>query len=366
MKLLYIVPKINNEGGVARVLSIKTNYLVEKWGYEISILTQNNGNSPLFYEFNPLIKLCDIGLNGNKIVFLFQYIKALNQKIKFINPDIIIVCDNGLKAFTIPFILKTKKPIVFESHGSKHIQELEIKKNFFSKFKQFILLKFKENSAKKYTKLVALSKENLEEWNTGSGIVIPNPIWFFATIKATLVSKKVICIARHSYEKGLDRLLLIWEEIIKKHPDWILEIYGKSNQNREFQNLAKSLNIDKYVHFFEPVKNINEKYLNASILVMTSRSEGFPMVLLEAMASGLPCIAYDCPCGPRAIIQNNENGFLIEDGNIDSFVQKMELLIKDENLRIQIGKNAQKSVKIYDLDSIMQQWKSLFENIVKQ
>jgi glycosyltransferase involved in cell wall biosynthesis len=90
------------------------------------------------------------------------------------------------------------------------------------------------------------------------------------------------------------------------------------------------------------------------------------MVLIEAMASGLPCVAYDCPIGPRAIINDGVNGFLIEDGNVDSFVQKLDLLIEDENLRIKMGKNAQESVKKYDLDSIMQQWKSLFETLLNK
>jgi glycosyltransferase involved in cell wall biosynthesis len=99
---------------------------------------------------------------------------------------------------------------------------------------------------------------------------------------------------------------------------------------------------------------------------MTSHYEGFPMVLLEAMASGLPCIAYDCPCGPRAIIQNNENGFLIENGNIDAFVQKMQLLIEDDIMREQMGHNAKNSVSKYDLETIMQQWKLLFEELIEK
>lgn len=97
---------------------------------------------------------------------------------------------------------------------------------------------------------------------------------------------------------------------------------------------------------------------------MTSRSEGFPMVLLEAMACGLPCVAYDCPSGPRAIIEDGKNGFLVENGNIDSFVEKLEQLIEDENLRIQMGKNANESVRKYDVETIMQQWKSLFESLL--
>lgn len=361
MKLLYIVPNINNEGGVARVLSVKTNYLIEKLGYEVHILTQNEGFSPLFYSFNSNIVHHDLILNGSFFQYFNSFAKGLKSRIKATQPDIIIVCDNGLKAYLIPFILNTNTPIIFECHGSKYIEEKEPAKYFTS---TKIKILFKELAARKFTKFVALSKESLQEWNVKNDVVIPNPLWFEPTTFSDLKTKKVIAVGRHSYEKGMDRMLQIWQKIIQKHPDWTLEIYGKSNQNQELQKISQALNIDTNVVFFEPVKNIAEKYQQASIMVMASRTEGFGMVLIEAMALGLPCVAYDCPCGPRAIIQNNENGFLVENGNIDSFVQKMGLLIENENLKIQMGKKARESIKIYDLECIMQQWKSLFENLV--
>jgi glycosyltransferase involved in cell wall biosynthesis len=190
-------------------------------------------------------------------------------------------------------------------------------------------------------------------------------LWFNTNQFPNLNSKKVITVARHSYEKGLDRLLLIWEKVVEKYPDWKLEIYGKYSADLNLEQLAQSLKINDNVSFYEPVKDINYKYLNASFYIMTSHYEGFPMVLLEAMASGLPCVAYDCPCGPRAIIQNNENGFLVENGNLDAFVQKIELLIEDENLRIQMGQNAKNSISKYDLYIIMMQWKKLFEELIR-
>nr|WP_315141674.1 glycosyltransferase family 4 protein [uncultured Flavobacterium sp.] len=362
MKILYITPKINNEGGVARVLSVKANYLVENFGYKVHILTQNEGNNPLFFSFNEKIVLHDMILKGNLISFFLQYVKALKKALTTIHPDIILICDNGLKAYTIPFILKAKTPVIFECHGSKYVEETKQSKYFSgTKFK----LACKAFSANKFTKFVALSNESLKEWNVKNGVVIPNSLWFKASRFSDLKSKKVIAVGRYSYEKGLDRMLQIWKKVIEKYPDWSLEIYGKSYENQDLQKLANDLNINNNVTFFEPVKNINDKYLDASIMAMTSRTEGFGMVLIEAMALGLPCVAYDCPCGPRAIIDNTINGFLIEDGNIDLFVQKIELLIEDENLRLKIGKNAQESAEKYNLDSIMQQWKTLFEEITK-
>jgi glycosyltransferase involved in cell wall biosynthesis len=360
MKILYIVPKINNEGGVARVLSVKANYLVEKFGYEVHILTQNEGSTPLFFSFNERIVLHDMILKGNIISFFLQYVKALKNAITTIHPDIIIICDNGLKAFCIPFILKTKTPIIFECHSSKYVEEKKQSKYFLgTKFK----LAFKAFSANKFTKFVALSKESLKEWNVNNGVVIPNSLWFKASRFSDLKSKKVIAVGRHSYEKGLDRMLEIWQKVIEKYPDWSLEIYGKANENKDLQKLANSLKIGNNVAFLEPVKNINDKYLEASILLMTSRTEGFGMVLIEAMSVGLPSIAYDCPCGPRSIITNNKNGFLIKDGSIGTFVEKIELLIEDEKFRVQMGNEAQNSVKEYQIDNIMQMWKSLFEEL---
>ncbi|PVX44958.1 glycosyltransferase involved in cell wall biosynthesis [Flavobacterium sp. 103] len=362
MRLFYIVPKLNNEGGVARVLSLKLNYLVKNLGYEVHVLTQNQGNYPLFYSFHEKIVFHDMILEGTVFNFFNSFRKSLKSKIESIQPDVIIVCDNGLKAYTIPFVLSDKIPVVFECHGSKYIEEKQLKLDFISKIKSSLKYRFKDFGASKFSKLVALSDESLKEWNVENGLVISNPSWIQNIIVNDLKSKKVIAVARNSYEKGLDRLLVIWQKVVAKHPDWILDIYGESVTY--LKEVILELGMESNVNLNEPIKNISEKYLTSSVYVMTSRSEGFPMVLLEAMASGLPCVAYDCPTGPRAIIDDGENGFLIEDGNVDLFVQKLELLIEDENLRMKMGINAQESGKKYDLESIMQQWKLLFESLV--
>ena len=358
MKLLYIVPKIKNGGGVARVLSLKANYFIEHFGYEVHILSQNEEKDSFFYNFNSKIVFHNMILKGNVLSFFKAFKKQINQKISDIKPDIILVADNGLKAFIIPLIVKTKTPIVFECHGSKFIEESKTT-NFLSKSVQKLKYRFKDFSANKFTKFVALSDESLREWNVSNGIVIPNPSWIQTEITSTLKHKKVIAIARNSYEKGLDRLLLIWKEIGQKYPDWTLDIYTDDIDLLEKQ--ALDLEIESGINYLYFVKNIEEKYLKSSIYAMTSRTEGFPMVLLEAMSLGLPCIAYDCPIGPRTIITNAENGFLIPDDNIEMYIDKLSFLIENEEVRLKFGKDAKETSANFSLDKIMEKWKQVLE-----
>ena len=365
MKLLYIVPNINNEGGVARVLSIKANYLVEKLGYEVHILTQNEGFYPLFYSFNPNIIFHDMVLKGNFFQFLNSFSKGLKTKIKAIQPEVIIVCDNGLKAYLIPFIVKNKIPLVLEMHSSKFIEERVSHINILTKITRLGIAVLKKIGIHKYDQFIVETRESTAEWNIKNTTVIPNPLWFTPYKTSTLENKKAIAVGRHTYEKGFDRLLQIWKKVVVKHPNWILEIYGKASGNFDLKLLAENLKVSNNVIFYEPVQKINEKYLEASFYLMTSRFEGFGMVLIEAMVTGLPCIAYDCPCGPRGVLTHGEDGFLIENGNEMDYVKAVEILIENIKLREEMGKKAKVSSEKYQIDSIMETWNQIFIGLKK-
>lgn len=362
MRLLYIVPKIKNAGGVARVIAVKANYFTANFGYDVHILSQNEASEKAFYDFDSRISFHNMTLEGNAFQFFSSFKKSINQKIREIQPDIVLVADNGLKAFLIPFITQTKNPVVFEAHGSKFIEEQAPKTDFGLKFISKIKYRFKDFAARRFTKMAALSQESLREWNTKNGIVIPNPSWIKTEKKSDLKNKKVIAIARNSHEKGLDRLLLIWNKIIEKHPEWILDIY--TDDKKSLTEIVIDLGVSSTIHIHDFVKNIEEKYLESSIYAMTSRTEGFPMVLIEAMSFGVPCVAFDCPVGPRTIIKNNENGFLIPDNDFDLYVEKLSLLMEKEDLRIQFGKNAKETSNLFSLEKIMNDWKMFFEQIV--
>lgn len=363
MKILYIAPDITDSGGISRVVSLKTNYLVSQLNYEVRILSVNDCLSKRFYDFDPAIKWYNINKTKNTFLFLKDYIHLIKETIANEKPDIIVICDAVLWVF-IPWLVKTEIPIIFETHFSVFFEKSK-DKSIYSKFRAKLIRFFKQKTIAKFTCLVTLTKEESLGRQAKISIVIPNPISFTVKNKAALVNKKAIAVCMNSYVKGLDRLLVIWSKIIDKHLDWVLDIYGQWETNAAFIKIADDLKISTQVNFLPPTTNIQNSYNQSSLFLMTSRYETFPMVLLEAMSFGVPCIAYDCPSGPRAIIENRENGFLIEDGNSDSFIQKLELLIQDENLRIQMGSNAQQSIKKYEIEGIMKRWEKLFLELKK-
>ena len=152
-----------------------------------------------------------------------------------------------------------------------------------------------------------------------------------------------------------------WKIVQEKHPDWQLHIYGKLHPDNIFYNLAKKLKIENSVKFFPPNKNIVKTFLESSIYVLTSRFEGFGMVLIEAMACGVPCITFDCPYGPANIVQNNIDGIVIDNGNIEKFAQKISYLISNAEKRLEFGKKAKINCKRYLPENILEIWDNLFK-----
>ncbi|MEC4050883.1 glycosyltransferase family 4 protein [Flavobacterium sp. SUN046] len=362
MKLLYITNGVVGAGGLERVLSVKASYLADNMGYEVHLLVLNQGDLPFFYPFSDKIVIHDITVKGNPLKYLSSYIKGIQGVINSFKPDFISVCDDGLKAFFLPIVLRKPCPMIYERHVSKVITlgaNPSFMKTIFENFK-FSIMKI---LGRTYDKFVVLTEGNIQEWNLKNLIVISNPLSFYPYESSTVSSKKVIAVGKQSYQKGYDLLLKSWKLVNQKHPDWELNIYGKHFESQKLDELSKELGISKSVYFFEPEKDIEKKYLESSIYVMSSRFEGFGMVLIEAMACGVPCVSYDCPCGPSDIIEDEIDGFLVTNGNIEEFAEKVSYLIENEECRKEFGNKAKENVKRYLPEHILQKWDLLFKTL---
>jgi len=364
MKLLYITTKISGAGGMQRVLLLKAAYLAENLGYRVTILVTNPVEEEIFYNVSPAIAVTTIQPDkSGKISYFRSYKKLLNQSIEAINPDVVVMCDNGFKSFLLPFILTKKRPLVYELHISRFIQEQQTEPSFINALQRKITHKFADFCAARFDKFVVLTKQGVAEWPLKTIDVIPNPLWFTTDAVGDLVNKRVVTVGRHSYEKGYDRLFAAWKQINERYPDWQLDIYGDDNPDYDVRELAVKSGFNG-VNFLKPTKDIVSAYLNASLYLMASRYEGFGMVLLEAMACGLPCVAYNCPVGPQGIITDSVDGFLINDGDTDAFVAAVIKLIEDDKLRIKMGARAKANSGKFAINPIMQQWDTLFKSLL--
>ncbi|MEB3348188.1 glycosyltransferase family 4 protein [Aquimarina gracilis] len=365
-RILYITNQICGSGGLERVLSIKASYLAEHLGYEVHILTLNQGEEPLFYDFSEKLKYHDISVGGNPLSYIKAYANGINKVIDKVDPNIILVCDDGLKAFFLPALIKNKCPKIYERHVSKNIAVQSDSLGFFKKklvsFKYFLMNKL----AKKYDRFVVLTEGNLNDWNLNNLKVIPNPLSFYPEEESTssLQNNKVLAVGKQCYQKGYDRLLHSWKNVSEKHPDWKLEIYGKMDPDQELFAMASDLNIEDSVSFFPPTKTIQKQYEEAAIYVMSSRYEGFGMVLIEAMAYGVPCVSFDCPFGPSDIITHGKDGYLVENGDVIALAQSINSLIENDSLRKDMGLQARKSIKKYLPEKVCKEWDDLFQSLI--
>lgn len=358
MKLLYITNGINGAGGLERVLSIKVSYLADHYGYEVTILSLNEAIHQPFYEFSSKINFKSISVGGNPVKYINAYRERLQIIVDEEQPDIISVCDDGLKGFFIPSFLKTTAKIIYERHASIRLNTL---KGTLGKISASIM----KRQSPKFDRFVVLTPANIQEWSGTNIMAIPNPLSFNPTSSSSLTNKKLIVVGSHSRNKGFDTLLKIWKSLEPQFPDWQLHIYGKTDQEKTYIRLAESLKLHQ-VHFHEPVKDIQKDYLDASIMLLPSRSEGFGMVLIEAMACGVPCISFDCPSGPGDIITDGEDGFLIEDQNAGSFKRAVAKLMTDDGLRKEMGAKAKINAQRYAVQPIVQRWDELFRSLLEE
>ena len=374
-KIAYVVTDYTNSGGIERVLSNKANYFVNL-DYDILIITfAHNREKKPFFHFDDRIKfyelylpLSEYKLNSKRMRGLFA--EKLRELLEEIKPDITVGIGLDLGFYT--YLSKDGSVKILESHFSKYKRKLkmiEMDKWLLTRFIPFIYYYKQTRLVKQYDRFVVLTEEDKESWKGVDNIaVIPNSLSFVPKEKSKVISKNIIAIGRFATQKGFDKLLKIWKDVSPHFPDWHLNIYG-SGTNRKKKKLEDYIakhNLSNTTELKAPTSNIVEEFLNSSIYAMTSRYEGLPMVLIEAMACGVPPVSYACKCGPRDVIKDQEDGFLVDVNDKNTFIERLSQLMENENLRKKMGQAASENILRLSEDKVMKQWIELFDELTKR
>ena len=371
MKVLYVFRSLAVWGGIERILVEKMNYLSKVYGYDVYMLTSDQGNHPIPYHLEDSVHLEDLSIRFHqqyKYSFLRRvwvakrlkrlYEKRLAERIRQIQPDIII-CTTADHIDSLDK-LKDSIPLVVESH-SICLRTIEDGKNWVKrKWYRFHYLK----ALSKVDVVVALTEGDAAEWRKVHPhvVVIPNMVHLNDGAVSTLENKKVIFVGRFDYQKRPMEMIHIWEKIHPMYPDWQLDIYGEGEQERELVDQVRSSDIKIVIH--QPTEHIFDRYRESSILVSTSLFEPFGLVIPEAMSCGLPVVAYDSPYGPASIISNGVDGFLIDYGDMVNYAEKVCLLMDSIELRKKMGTVGAIASRNYEPSRVMPLWIDLFHQLL--
>ncbi len=378
MHILYIYAEISIKGGTDKILVEKANYLVNH-GYDVTIVTESQMGKPLSFKLEEGIRHIDIGLDFNKQYsqgsfrrfltyssLMREYKKRLIKVVDEQCPDIIISAMG--RSLSLLSKLDYNCIKIGEAHTTKmHLRSLHLLEQrgwFFSLVAKYLRWRMCRHTSK-LDALVLLTPNDADAWkNIAKTYVIPNPISFFPEKGAALVNKQVIMVGRYNDAKGYDFLIPAWEIVHQRHPDWILQVYGSGELHDDVVNWVKERHLEDSIVLNEPTDDIMTKYLESSICVLSSRYEGFSLVILESMACGVPVVSFDCPHGPRNIIRDGEDGLLVDYLNVNALADGICGLMKNDTMRKEMGKKARINVQRFSKERIMEQWGDLFKELV--
>lgn len=376
MKIVYCLPSTWRLGGIERIISLKANFL-SNIGHEVVIITTDQRGQQPYFHLNEEVICYDLDINYDKnrdrcfvekfISFFYNsYIhrKRLNQLLLKLKPDIVIST------------FFNEMPILpFLKDGSKKIAEIHFSRNLFYYSRRSGIMGYIDDFSlvksirllRKYSRFVVLSEEDAYNWRELNNVEIINNACALKILeRANLKDKRVIAVGRYEPQKGFDRLIRAWSLISKDVSDWTLHIVGEGSLRPALTKQIKELGLESSVFLDGATKNVVNEYLKSSIGAFTSYFEGFLMALVEAESVGLPVVSFDTPCGPKDIVKNGKDGFLILNGDIKEFGGKLLMLIKNNDLRENMGQKAFENSKRFTEENIMRQWITLFETVLKE
>lgn len=349
MKILFYIGNLK-KGGAERVVATLSNNLINS--NDITIITTTD--EPVEYELNNkinLIPLKDFLDNKNQISKNIYYLKKLNKYIKSIKPDIILgfLPEPSYRLLMLKPLIKA--PIIISDRNDPKVE--------YKSLKNRVLMKLLYRKASGFVFQTKEAKNYFSNKIKNKSVVIPNPVddKFLNTNYTGSKSKEFVNVGRLNAQKNQMFLIESFKEIIKKYPDYKLLIYGDGELHSKLNDYINNNKLERNIKLCGKVDNIEDILKNKKAFILSSKYEGMPNALMEAMAVGLPCISTNCPCGgPKELIDGNKNGLLVENNNKEELTSSICRLIEDNNICRQLSKNARDKMQEYNCDKIVNKW----------
>lgn len=374
MTIIFCIHSLYNPGGMERVLLNKIKWLTEhpeRGQFRITVVTTDQKGRPTFYPFPEDVEFIDLGINysddngkgffAKTLGFLRRrrvHRKALKAILMERRPDVTDCFYPGECSF-VPGI----------RDGSRKVLELHQSKLFHYQYNRKGLMgladrwraRTDERLVRRFDRFVVLTEEDARMWGDIPTMrVIPNAAVLENVPCAALTAKRVIAVGRLDYQKSFDRLIEAWKIVHTAAPDWRLDIFGQGEWREMLQEMIDNAGLAECCALNAPTADIAREYASSSMIVMSSHYEGFPMVLIEGMACGLPAVSFGYKCGPRDIIRDGVDGYIAEDGNVGDLARRMAEIILDGELRRRMGLAAREVTQRFALDSIMDKWLEVY------
>lgn len=374
MNILFVLSSFAHAAGVERVMCDKMNYLAEQ-GHHVVFATYEQAGNPLIFPLNPAIKYVDLDC---RYFSLYHYplpirmLKAIPMKRTFLQRlqalvdtetiDVMVTPTNA--AMFMGEMMKVKRVLkIVESHGA--FTKTMVADDFFANVGK----KMQVNAIKRCNLLISLTNGDAQCWqrHVNNVEVHPNPVSFFPEDIEQFEKQKgrIIAVGGLNKHKRFDRLIDAFSLLAEKNPAWRVDIFGEGEEKDSLKMRIYQLGLENRVCLNAPTQQIAQEYLLSQLFVLSSDTEGLPLVLLEAMACGLPVVSTNCPFGPSDIIEDGVTGLLAK-MDVQDLADKMEWMITREAERREMGIKAHHAAARYKKEVVMKEWERAYLSIAEE
>ena len=362
MKICFLLGGFYQNGGIGRVTSVLANRLVEDERIEITTIGYHNPNKPDIYDISPKIKQVYL-MESYQSMAKFMLCggeKKLRKLLVDEDADVAVACG----ALFYPIVVRACRGIKTKSICWEHSDPEGNSDHRGQKYARKYGIKRSDLN-------VVLTKRAqrvfVEKYGAKNTMQIYNPIdpcVLEAADNYKADAKRIISVGRLTYQKHFDAAVEVAGKVLTNHRDWHWEVFGQGEEKDQLEKRASELGIGSQMHFRGQVSDLYERYKDYSILVMTSRYEGFPMALLEGIGNALPLLSFDIPTGPDEIIEDGVNGFLIRAFDLNKMAEKLDFMICNFAARKRMSECSCRKAKKFSEEEIIKQWQKIFRSLV--